>query len=125
MKILDFQRQTVNIRNRLIHYRKLLLYFLIHLKNPCNIRSIFIEHSRNVPIFNIPGTLFQNIPRNLIGNFLRIFRKHIMGMFHEYSTNIYLPGVIFERIMYNNAYNYLIDNKIISQSQSVLEHGTN
>ena len=92
IKILDFQTHTVNIRNSLIHQRKLLMYFLIHLKNACNICRIFMEHSENIPIFNIPGTLFGNIPRNFMGNFLRIFREHIMGMFHEYSTNIYLPG---------------------------------
>ena len=42
--------------------------------------SIFLEH------------YFGNIPLNFIGNFLRIFREYIMGMFHEYSTNMYLPG---------------------------------
>ena len=42
-------------------------------KNACNIRRIFMEQSENIPIFNIPGTLFQNIPRNFIGNFFRIY----------------------------------------------------
>ena len=51
-----------------------------------------MEQSGNIPIFNIPGTLFGNIPRNFIGNFYRIFWEYIMRMFHEYSTNIYLPG---------------------------------
>ena len=51
---------------------------------------IFMERSRNIPIFNIPGMLFWNISRNFLGNFLRIFRKYIMGMFAKYSTNIYL-----------------------------------
>ena len=57
-----------------------------------------MEQSENIPIFNIPGTLFQNIPRNLIGNFFRIYWEYLMGMFREYSTNIYLPGgKIFEK----------------------------
>ena len=47
-----------------------------------------MEHSGNIPIFNIPGTLFGNIPRNFLGNIFQIFREYIMGMFHEYSTNI-------------------------------------
>ena len=54
-----------------------------------------MERLGNIPIFNIPGTLFENIPRNVTGNFFRTFREYIiMGMFHEYSTNIYLPGGI-------------------------------
>ena len=40
-----------------------------------------MEQSGNIPIFNIPGTLFPNIPRNFIENF--------KGMLHEYSTNMY------------------------------------
>ena len=51
-----------------------------------------MEYSGNIPIFNIPGTLFQNIPRKFIRNFFRIHWEYIIGMFHEYSTNIYLPG---------------------------------
>ena len=51
-----------------------------------------MEQSGNIPIFNIPGTLFQNIPRNFLGNFFRIYWERHIGMFHEYSTNIYLPG---------------------------------
>ena len=47
--------------------------------------SIFLEH-----YFNIWE--HYNIPRNFIGNFFRIYREHSMGMFHEYSMNIYLPG---------------------------------
>ena len=49
-----------------------------------------MEHSVNIPVFNIPGTLFGNINSNFIGIFSQIFRKYIMGMFHKYSTNIYL-----------------------------------
>ena len=44
--------------------------------------------SGNIPIFNISGTLFGDIPRN-IENFFRTFREYIMGMFLEYSTNIF------------------------------------
>ena len=50
---------------------------------------IFMEHSGNIPIFNIPGTLFGNIPRNVWnlfqifrechGNVPRIFHKHIFA----------------------------------------------
>ena len=54
-----------------------------------------MEQSGNIPIFNIPGTLFGNIPRNFKGNFFRIFWEYIMEMFHEYSTNIYLPGGLY------------------------------
>ena len=53
-----------------------------------------MEHSGNIPTFNIPGTLFGDIPRNFTGNFFRIFREYIMGMFQEYSTKIYLPGML-------------------------------
>ena len=53
---------------------------------------IFMEHSGNIPVFNVLGTLFGNIPRNFIGKFFRIFQEYIMGMFQEFSTNIYLPG---------------------------------
>ena len=91
MKILNFQRHSANIRNSLIRQRKLLLHFLIHLKNACNIHRIFMKQSGSIPVFNIPGTLFWNFPRNFIGNFCRIYREYLMGMFHEYSTNMYLP----------------------------------
>ena len=50
-----------------------------------------MEHSGNVPIFSIPGTLFGNIPRDSIRNFFRIFREYIMETFHEHSANIYFP----------------------------------
>ena len=61
-------------------------------KNACNIRRIFMEQPENIPIFNIPKTLFRNIPRNFIGNFFAIYWEYLMGMFHKYSTNIFLPG---------------------------------
>ena len=56
-----------------------------------------MEHSGNIPIFNIPGGLFVNIPRNFIEKFFQIFSEYIMGMFHEYSTNICLPGGLMEQ----------------------------
>ena len=58
MKILGFQRDTVNMKNSLIHQRNLPLYFLIHPKNTCNIRRIVMEHSGIIHIINIPGTFF-------------------------------------------------------------------
>ena len=51
-----------------------------------------MEYSRNIPIFNIPGTLFENILRNFKGTFFRMFREYIRVIFHEYSANIYFPG---------------------------------
>ena len=53
-----------------------------------------MEHSGNILIFNILWTLFESIPRNFIGSLFRIFWEYIIGMFHEYSRNIYLPGGI-------------------------------
>ena len=43
-----------------------------------------MEQPGNIPI--------SNIPQNFMGNFFRIYWGYHMGMFHEYSTNIYLPG---------------------------------
>ena len=59
-----------------------------------------MEQSGNIPIFNIPGTLFRNIPRNFIGNFFRIFWEYIMGMFREYFANN-IPGTLFGNIPQN------------------------
>ena len=95
MKTLDFQRHTVNIRNSLIHPRKLILFFLIKLKNVYNFCRIFMKHSGNIPIFNIAGTLLGNFPRTYIVSCFRIFREYIMRMLHEYSMNIYLSGGIY------------------------------
>ena len=50
--------------------------------------NIFREY---IPIFNIPGTLFWNIPRNFIRNIFRIYWEYLEGMFHGYCTNTYLP----------------------------------
>ena len=56
-----------------------------------------IQYSRNIPqgifVYSIfPEHSSMNVPRNFVGKVFRIFREYIMGMFHEYSTNIYLPG---------------------------------
>ena len=76
--------------------------------------SIFLEHYLGVfpgisygTFPNILGIDHGNVPRifhekysrniiweysrNFIGNSFRILWEYIMGMFHEYSTNIYLP----------------------------------
>ena len=50
-----------------------------------------MEQSGNIPVFNIHRTLFRNIHRNFIENFFRIYQECLMGMFHNYFTNIYLP----------------------------------
>ena len=59
-----------------------------------------MEQSGKIPIFSISETLFWNILRNFTGNFFRIYWEYLMGMFHEYSTNIYLPGRIEFRLDY-------------------------
>ena len=59
-----------------------------------------MEQPGNIPIFNIPGILFGNIPRNFIGNFSQIFWEYIMGMFHEHSKNNIL-GTLFGNIPRN------------------------
>ena len=56
-----------------------------------------IQYSRNIPQGIFVYSIFlehssTNVPRNFIGTVFRIFREYIMGMFQEYSTNIYLPG---------------------------------
>ena len=60
-------------------------------KNACNIRRIFMEHSGNISIFNIPGTSFweyspefhrqpfPNIPGIYDGNVPRIFHEHVFA----------------------------------------------
>ena len=51
-----------------------------------------MEQAGNILAFNIPGTLFRNVPRNIIGNFFWIYEEYLMGMFRTYSTIIHLPG---------------------------------
>ena len=52
---------------------KTTILFLDPAKKECNIRRTFMEQPGNFPIFNIPGTLFRNIPLNFLGNFFRIY----------------------------------------------------
>ena len=59
-----------------------------------------MKQSGNIPIFNIPWTLFGNIPRIFIWNFSRIFWKCIMGKFHKYFTNN-IPGTLYGNIPRN------------------------
>ena len=66
--------------------------FLDPPKKVCNIRRIFMEQSGNIPIFNILGTLFWNIPWNFTGNSSQIIWECFKRIFHEYPTNMYLPG---------------------------------
>ena len=66
---------------------KTTIAFLDLPKRACNIHRIFMEQSGNITIFNIP-----NIPRDFIGNFLRMYWEYLKGMPHKDSTNIYLPG---------------------------------
>ena len=73
---------------------------VVFLHTPKKTHVTFVGYSwnnqgtfRNIPIFSIRGTLCRNMLRNFIGNFFWIFREYIMGLFHEYSTNIHLPGV--------------------------------
>ena len=78
-----------------------LFYILIHLKNACNIRRIFMEQSiREYSYIQYSRNVIWNIPRNFIGIFFRILWEYIMGMFHEYSTNNF-PGTLFENIPWN------------------------
>ena len=64
-----------------------------------------MEQSGNIPILNIPQTLFGSIPQIFIGNFFRIFWNYIMGMFHECSTNNIL-GTLFGNILRNFIRNF-------------------
>ena len=48
-------------------------------KNACNIRRIFMEQSENIPIFNIPKTLFRNILGISYGNVPQVFYEHIFA----------------------------------------------
>ena len=61
--------------------------FAAYFQNTLSYEHVWVAAS-DILIFNVPGTLFRNIPRNFIGNFFRIVWEYIMGMFHEYSTNI-------------------------------------
>ena len=50
-----------------------------------------MDHSGNIPIIDIFGTLFGNIHRNFTGNIiLGIYHGNVQRIFHEY-----LPGVLW------------------------------
>ena len=64
-----------------------------------------MEHSRNTASLNIPGTFTREnlciqYSRNILKEYSPEFhrerfpniREYIMGMFYQYSTDIYLPG---------------------------------
>ena len=51
-----------------------------------------MEHSGNIHIFNVPGTLFWEYSPEFRRELFPIFWEYVMGIIHEYSTNIYLPG---------------------------------
>ena len=87
-----FWKTVIQYQEQPYPIEKATTVFLDPPKKVWNIRSIFMEQSGNVPIFNIPGTLFPNIPRNFIRNFLRIYWEYLKETFEEYSTNICLPG---------------------------------
>ena len=85
---LDFQRISgTSLSNRKNYYS----ISWSTKKKAYNIRKIFMEQPGNIPIFNIPGTLFRNILRNFIENFFQIYSEYRKGMFHEYSTNNICP----------------------------------
>ena len=89
--LLDFH-ENIQFSKTLSEYQEQpyrLLDFLIHLKNACIICGIFMEQSGNIAIFDDPETLFGNITRNFIGNFL----EYSGNIPWECSTNI--PRTIF------------------------------
>ena len=78
-----------------------------------------MEQSGNIPIFNISGTLFGNIPQNFMGKFSEYSKNIFMGMFHEYSANN-IPETLFGNIPRNFIRNFFQ----ISQ-EYVMEYSTN
>ena len=52
-----------------------------------------MEQPGNIPIFNIPGTLFRKIPQNFIGNFFRMCWEY-----HEYSANILVGNSLVRKV---------------------------
>ena len=84
-----------------------LLYFLIHLKNGCNIRRIFMEQSRNILYSIFPEHylgIFPRISEGTFQNILGIHHWNVPRIFHEqYSRNIiweYFPE--FHRELFPN-----------------------
>ena len=63
-----------------------------------------MEHSRNIPVFTILGTLFGNIPPNFIGNFfqllwewecsINVLRRNICLVRYSSSRNVWPRGNI-------------------------------
>ena len=58
-----------------------------------------MEHSGNIPIINIPGILFGNIPQDFRGNFFQIFREYIMGMFYDIPRTYICPVGEYAKII--------------------------
>ena len=55
----------------------------------------FVGHSSNIQgvfQYSIFSEHYLGNSREFHRNFFQIFREYIMGMFNEYSTNMYLPG---------------------------------
>ena len=57
-----------------------------------------------------PKHYFGIIPRNFIGNFFRMYWDYLMGIFHQYSTNIYFPGGIIPAYKSPIIIAYLLSN---------------
>ena len=64
-----------------------------------------MEHSGNIPIFNVPGTLFWGYSPEFHRELF--IGKYIRKMFHEYSTKIYLVSGKVASFT-KNEYSYLV-----------------
>ena len=93
--LLDFH-ENIRFSKTLSEYREQPQLLFIFLDPPKKMHFTFVEYSWNIQeifLYSIfPEHYFGNIPWNFIGKFFRIYREYIMGMFHEYSANIYLLG---------------------------------
>ena len=87
-----FSKTLSKYQEQLYPREKTIIAFLDPPKKECNIRGMFMEQPGNIPIFNIPGTLFRNIPRNFIGNFFQNILRISQGNVARIYINIYLPG---------------------------------
>ena len=69
-----------------------------------------MEQSGNIPIFNIPGTLFRNIPENFIWNIFRniveIFHGNVPQIFRKHT---FARWVCWYRIHESPAYKSSVD----------------
>ena len=83
-----FSKTLSKYQEKLYPIKKTTIIFLDPQKKACNIRRIFMKQPGNIPIFNIPGTLCRDIPRNFIGNFfpniLGIFKGNVRRIFQEH-----------------------------------------